>query len=503
MRLLIARLSHETNTFSPVPTRLERFCPDRRTLLTGLAAIDHFRGTASPIGGFLAVAEEAGAEIVVPIAAGAPPSGPVESDTYETLCGLITDALNGDRFDGILLDLHGAMVTEAFEDGEGELLRRVAACAPDTPLAVALDMHANLFDPIVRCATVIAGYQTYPHIDQAETALRAGRMLVRAIRGEITPISAWGNAPMLPHVMAQGTHRSPNRELQAMAADLEQSGEALLASVFVGFPHADVSQAGLSAVVVTDGDPAKAQTLVDRLLEAAWAAREAFVFHTEPLESSVARAKQLGAEGGPVVLLDHCDNTASGGTMDTTTVLAEILRQELEDVVFFGICDPDAVQAAMAAGIGNPIELDIGGKLPMPAIPESSAPLRVRGTVRTLSAGYFRSRAPMSRGLKIMLGPTAVIDTGRVEIVLLSRHCEPTDLGLFQLVGIDPHQKRFVAIKSRVHWRADLGSLAKHVVECAGTGVCTSDYGILKFKHVRRPIFPLDPVETRLPMAAQ
>lgn len=494
MRLLIAKVSHETNTFSPVPTPVARFCPDGETLLTGQAAIDFYRGTTSCIGRYLAIADELGAEVVLPVAAAAPPSGPVDDDAFDLFCGLITDALRQQTFDAIMLDLHGAMVTRLYEDAEGELLRRLRAVAPDTKLSVSLDMHANIFDGMVSRANVIAGYRTYPHVDHLPTAERAGRTLVRTLRGEVHPVIAWANAPMLPHVMAQGSYRSPNRDLQAMAEAMEQSGEALVASVFTGFPHADVSQAGLSAVVVTDGDVAAAQRLVARLLDAAWDARQSFTFQTEPLADSVARAKALD---GPVVMLDHCDNSASGGTMDTTTVLAEIMRQGLEDVVFFGIYDPDAVQAAMRAGVGASVELRLGGRMQMPSIPGSNEPLLVRGRVRTLSAGYFISESPMRAGVAVTMGPMAVLDTGKVEIVLISRHTEPSDLGLFKVVGIDPAKKRYVAIKSRVHWRADLGSLAKHVVECNGMGVCTSDYGILKFEHVRRPIYPLDLINER------
>jgi len=494
MRLLIAKVSHETNTFSPVPTPVARFCPDGETLLTGQAAIEFYRGTTSCLGRYLAIADELGAEVVMPVAAAAPPSGPVDDDAFELFCGLITDALRGQTFDAIMLDLHGAMVTRQYEDAEGELLRRVRALAPDTKLSVSLDMHANIFDGMVSRADVIAGYRTYPHVDHLPTAERAGRTLVRALRGEVHPVIAWANAPMLPHVMAQGSYRSPNKELQAMAEAMERDGEALLASVFTGFPHADVSQAGLSAVVVTDRDAAAAQRLVTRLLDAAWTERQSFTFQTEPLADSVARAKQLD---GPVVMLDHCDNSASGGTMDTTTVLAEIIRQGLEDVVFFAIYDPDAVQAAMRAGVGATVELRIGGRMEMPSIPGTNEPLLVRGRVRTLSAGYFVSDSPMRRGVAVSMGPMAVLDTGKVEIVLISRHNEPSDLGLFKVVGIDPAKKRYVASKSRVHWRADLGSLAKHVVECNGLGVCTSDYGILKFENVRRPIYPLDLINER------
>jgi len=494
MRILLATLSHETNTFSPVPTRIERFCRDGTSLLQGQAAIDFYRGTGTCMGGYLAVAAEHKAEVVVPVCASAPPSGPVDIDAYETCARLITNAVARGGHDAIWLDLHGAMVTEAHDDGEGELLSRIRAIDPHTPLCVAYDMHANVFDPMVRHAQIVTGYQTYPHIDQRQTAERAARALLRAMRGEVKPTLAWGNAPMLPHVMAQGTHRAPNKDLQALCAEYESSGRALAANLFVGFPHADVPMAGLSAVVVTDNDPDAAQSMVDELLSRAWAGRRDFMFDIEPLEASVRRAKLLGAPGQrPVVLLDHYDNCASGGTMDTTDTLREIIRQDLDDVVFFGIYDPAAVEQAVQAGVGATVTLSIGAKLPMPQLPVSSAPLTVTGTVQTISSGRFRLKGGLTPGLQIYLGRTVVLDTGRVQIVLLSRHIEPTAQEMLQVLGIDPAKKQFVAIKSRVHWRADLGKIAREIVECAGVGVCTSDYGQLTFRKVRRPVFPLDP----------
>ena len=494
MRLLLATMSHETNTFSPVPSKLDRFCRAGTTLLQGQEAIDFYRDTGTCMGGYLAVAAENNAEVVVPVCASAPPSGPVDHEAYETFCRLITDEVRKGGFDAIWLDLHGAMVAERFDDGEGELLRRIRAIDPATPMCVAYDMHANVFDAMVSNAQIVTGYQTYPHIDQRQTAERAARALLRVMRGEVKPTSAWGNAPMLPHVMAQGTHMFPNKDLQAMCRAWEESGRALAASLFVGFPHADVSNAGLSAVVVTDNDPAAAQAMVDELISFAWRARKAFMFDIEPLESSVAKAKALGKPGElPVVLLDHYDNCASGGTMDTTDTLREIIRQGLDDVVFFGIYDPEAVQQAIAAGIGSTVTLTIGAKLPMPQMPVASSPLTVTGTVQTISSGAFRLKGGLTPGLRIYMGPTVVLDTGKVQIVLLSRHIEPTAQEMLQVLGIDPAKKSFVAIKSRVHWRADLGKIAREIVECAGVGVCTSDYGQLTFRKVRRPVFPLDP----------
>jgi microcystin degradation protein MlrC len=394
-------------------------------------------------------------------------------------------------FDAIMLDLHGAMVTESLEDGEGQFLKRLRAIDPKTPIAVSLDMHANLYDEIIANATVVTGYRTYPHIDTYETARLAGEILLRTIRGEVNPVMAWGNVPMLPHVMRQGTDDHPNKELQHRCAAMTADG-ALAASLFTGFPHADITNAGLSAVVVTDGDLKLAEDLRDELLDRAWVEREAFVYDIESLKESIARAKAMLPGEGPIVLLDHYDNCASGGTMDTTTVLAEILRQGLENVAAFAIYDPEAVQRAIAAGIGSNVSLPIGGKIEMPAIPVESPPLTVTGTVKTISNGRYRNRGPMGRGVQMDMGPSVVLDTGPVEIVLISRHVEPSDLNCLVSLGIDPLQKRYVMLKSRIHWRAGLGKLAKAVVECAGVGVCTSDYSQLRFNKVRRPIYPLD-----------
>ena len=486
MRLLIAMMKHETNTFSPVPTPLTRFRP-----LYGEAAIHAFRGTGTGLGAYLDLAERERAEIMLPIAAGAPPSRPVEDAAYAHITDTISEAVARGGFDGIMLDLHGAMVTESLEDGEGQFLKRLRAIDPKTPIAVSLDMHANLYDEIIINATVVTGYRTYPHIDTYETARLAGEILLHTIRGEVRPVIAWGNVPMLPHVMRQGTDDHPNKELQHRCAAMTADG-ALAASLFTGFPHADITNAGLSAVVVTNGDRKLAEDLRDELLDRAWVERDAFVYQIEPLQQSVARAKAMPPGDGPVVLLDHYDNCASGGTMDTTVVLGEILRQGLEDVSAFAIYDPEAVQQAIAAGVGAEVTLSIGGKIAMPGIPADSPPLIVTGTVKTISDGRYRNRGPMARGMQMDMGPSVVVDTGPVEIVLISRHVEPSDLNCLSSLGIDPMQKRYVMLKSRIHWRAGLGAMAKAVVDCAGVGVCTSDYSQLDFKKVRRPIYPLD-----------
>ena len=489
MRVVIAMMKHETNTFSPVPTPIERFARGYPLPPRGTDALKAFKGTGSAMAAFIDICEREGWEMVTPIAAQAAPSAPVQDAAYKEISDAIAEAVAA-GCDAVMLDLHGAMVTESMEDGEGALLERLRGIAPNVPIAVALDMHTNLYPAIADNATALAGYQTYPHIDNYETGTRAGEVLVRVIKGAVTPTLAWGNRPMLPHVMRQGTDDFPNKEIQERAAGMEKSGEAVIATLFSGFPHADIHNAGLSAVVVTDNDPEAARRLCDELLEMAWQDREAWVYKIEPLEESLTRAKQI--DDGPVVLLDHYDNAASGGTQDTMTVLSAILDAGLEDVAAFAICDAQAVQELIAAGIGSEATVLLGGKLDMPSIDKRGEPREVTGKVKLISDGLYRNLGPASTGLLMDMGPTVVFDTGKVEIVVISRQQEPNDKNAFLSLGIDPARKKYLMLKSRIHYRAGFRDIAKEVIECAGTGVCTSDYDQLTFRNVRRPIFPLD-----------
>ena len=494
MKLLIAMMSHETNTFSPVPTLLERFGSGSNPP-EGTNAYNAIKGLGLTMAGMISVAEENQIEIVTPIAAGAPPSGPVSDEAYDYISNCICNAV-GDC-DGILLELHGAMVTETREDGEGTLLKRLREENPGIPIGVGLDMHANLYPEIVDNATVIAGFRTYPHIDMFETGVRAGRVLVDAMENRVKPTMAWGNCPMLPHIMRQGTDDHPNKMLQEKVAEYEQKG-ALCVALFTGFPHADIYNAGLSVVVTTDNDPAMAARIRDELLEMAWQEREKFVYNITPLAESVGSAFDAADEpgDGPIILLDHYDNTASGGTMDTTEVLREILAQGLEDVAAYGIYDPAAVQQMIKAGIGSEVTVSLGGKMHLDALEEQSKPLEVTGRVKLISEGRYTVTGPMGTGSKMNMGHTVLLDTGNVLIAVISRHIEPYDLGCFSSLGIDPLAKKYLMLKSRIHYRATFMPIAKKIIECAGVGVCTSDYDQLTFKNVRRPIFPLDNINS-------
>ena len=490
-KFVLAQMKHETNTFSPMPTPLGRFTRTGRRPLEGDEAVRAFRGSGTGLGALIALAEQAGARYEIPVAASAWPSGPVEDEAFEYVSARVVEAVAA-GCDALLLDLHGAMVTPAHDDAEGELLRRIRAVAPDLPIGVVLDMHANMSPAMVEHATTIAGYQTYPHVDMFESGMRAGRPIISLLDGGPRPAMVCGFRAMLPHIMRQSSLDEPNRAIQARAAEMERADGALAASFFTGFPHADHPHVGVSAAVVTDNDPALARRLCDELLDTAWRERAGFVYTPEPLEQSLQRAAAMPRGNGPVVLLDHYDNTSSGGTMDTMTVLAGVIQAGLPEVGAFAIYDPQAVAEAARAGAGATVTLALGGKQDMPAIGERGKPYTLTARVKRVVEGKYRNLGPMSRGEPVDMGLCAVLDTGKVEIAVISQRVEPHDLASFQVLGMDPRAKRYLMLKSRVHWRAGLGDLASAVVECAGTGVCTSDYSQLPFKRLRRPMYPLD-----------
>ena len=413
MKLVLAMLKHETNTFSPLPTPLESLGPAGGPL-RGRAAYDHFKGTRIPMGAFIELAEEAGAEIVIPVAARTAPSGPVAQDAFDQVAREICECV-AQGCDGLLLDLHGAMVAEDFEDGEGELLARIRDVAPLLPIGVALDFHANLSARTADLCTVAVGYKTYPHLDMYEAGERAGRLLLDTIEGRIEPHLSFDHCPVLTNILRQATDETPMREIMAHAEKLE-TGNVLAVSVFPGFPLADTQYTRLSVLTVSDGAADRGAEACRAIVDRVWRSRETFIYQSPPYAEQVASAK--GLEGGPVLLLDMADNCNSGGTLDSMALTRETLDQGLENVLAGPIYDPLAVDALVSAGVGAEVTIPVGGKFDLPAIERPGEPLVLTGRVTRISDGRFTVRGPVFTGMQVDLGRTAVLDTGALEIVI-------------------------------------------------------------------------------------
>jgi microcystin degradation protein MlrC len=499
MRVVLARMNHETNTFSPVATPLAAFGPDGPTF--GAAAHAEARGTRTGLGAFIDACEARRCDIRVAVNATANPSGPVDDDAYARMSGAIVDAVARAIEDGgcaaILLDLHGAMVTQSLEDAEGELLRRVRAIAPRTPLAVALDLHGNVTATMAAHADVVVGFKTYPHVDMYETGAHAARLLFDAVDGRSRPVVAWAQVPLLSHTLMSGTATAGAMRRAVERARALEAGGLLAASVFAGFPLADIRDAGMSVVVVADGDQTAAQRAAYALASDLWDERKGFVYTSAPLPASIATARRLRAEApagaGPVLLLDHGDNVMSGGTCDVMAVLAECRRQGLAGIAMGPVCDPEAVALAMAAGVGQRVALAVGNKMPL-RLPDSAPPEPIEGRVRALTDGRFRITGPIYTGQTAAMGRTAVIEADDVTLVLTERTMEPLDAGVFTSAGIDPARNDYLILKSRMYCRPVFVPLAHALVECDSRGVTSSDYSLFPFRRVRRPIYPLDPM---------
>ncbi len=492
MKIVAARLNHETNTFSPVPTPLESFGPDGPSF--GRAACEQARGTRTGLGAFIDAVEKRGDTLTVAVNATANPSGRVHDTAYERFAGEICRAVSA-GCDAILLDLHGAMVTQSFDDGEGELLRRVRAIAPRTPIAVALDLHGNITQATVDHADIVVGFKTYPHVDMYETGAHAARLLFDWIDGGRRPALAWARPPVLSHTLRSATGEGAMQRAVERAKRFEADG-VLAATIFAGFSLADIPDAGLSAVVVARTRD-EAQRAADALAAQMWEDRAGFVYQSAPLAQSVAQAAaaraKVSAPDRPVLLLDHGDNVMSGGTCDTTDVLEECLRQGLRGLGVGPTCDPKAVAAAIAAGVGASVEMPVGNVVPLGLGTDPRPRMAVRARVRAITDGRFRIRGPIYTGETWSMGRTAVLEADPFTMVVCERPMEPLDLGVFESAGVDPRRFDYLILKSRMYCRPTFVPISSALVECDSRGVTSSDYALFPFKKIRRPIYPLDP----------
>ena len=487
MKILIAMMKHETNTFSPIVTDWYRF--ESWSAHFGHKALAFYEHTGMPVAAYTKLAREAGADIVFPVAAEAMPAGIVTAEAYDRVTDAICDAVVA-GCDLALLDLHGAMVAETTLDGEGTLLERIRSIAPDLPIAVTCDFHCNLTRKMVDNCTALIGYKTYPHVDMYQVGMQVGRIVLDSVAGKVHPVMVHTRLPLLSHTLKQGTDDQPVKSLITACREAEKRDSVLAATFFGGFPLADVPDAGSSTVVVADADEMVAERESRGIADLAWRQRAHFVYHGSSLPETIDEAKRLSEH--PVILLDHADNCGSGGTQDVMAVIRELIERDLDGVAVAAVCDPEAVVHMQKAGVGAEMTLMLGGKTDMPSLSLEAKPLQVKGTVRVLTDGRWTVRGPMYTGVQVDMGPSAVFDTGKVKIVVVSVHHEPWDLGVFTSVGIQPQHEKYLLLKSRIHYRAGFVSIGKKTLLCDGEGVTTSRNELLDFQNLRRPIYPLD-----------
>jgi microcystin degradation protein MlrC len=503
MRVAIGGISHETSTFATTPTTLENF--DVRGLAEGQVVLDRFAGTKTGLGGFLDAGREAGFECVPILAASATPGGVVTAEATTTLTERLTAgirrALAAGPLDGVLLSLHGAMVSELDDDGERYILAAVReVVGPELPILVELDLHGNISQEMVDLATVVIAYDEYPHTDPYERGVELGLLLPRILRGELRPVMAFEKVPLLAGVQRQYTHAEPMLGIKRLTHQIEAEPGMIALTYLPGFPWADIPATGFSVIATGDGDEGRARDAARRLASEVWERRDEFVVRPVPVEEAVRRA--MAAPAGPVVLADIGDNPGGGTPADGTVLLDALLRLGARNTALAALNDPAVVEAAVAAGEGATIQTRLGGKVDR----FHGEPLTVSGRVVRLTDGRFRHTGPMSTGLKVHMGPTAVLELdgtegGRVQVVVTTHRYQPTDLGVLRSQGIEPTAQKILAVKSSVHFRAAFSPIAAEIVEVDTPGLTSPHLETLTYRRLTRPIYPFDR-ETTWPVRA-
>ncbi|MCK4702161.1 M81 family metallopeptidase [Candidatus Bathyarchaeota archaeon] len=482
-RIVIGGMSHETNTFSTVKTTLEDFRP-----IYGDEIVETLKGTRSGVGGYIDVLEREGFKYVPTIKAGATPAGPLRNEDYREIVEKIKEGIRGaGRVDGVLLALHGAMIAENVPEAEGTLLREVKALVGDTPVIVTLDLHGLISEMMVEHCDAIYGYDTNPHVDMYERGVEAAEAMVRTVRGEIRPVVAHRKLRMVPPTINQRTAEGPMVKLLETARRMEKQPGVLNVCLFPAFPYADVDRVGSAVVAVTDDDPGLAQRLCDELGEQMWGLREEFLKPLTPIVEAVKTA--MDALEGPIILADVADNPGGGAPGDGTEILRELLKQGAENVGVACIKDPEAVAKAIEVGVKGTLDMDIGGKTD----DYHGKPLRVKGTVRTITDGRFIHKA-MAVGVPADVGRTAVIDVQGVEIILTERSHAPNDPEVYRRNGVEPTDKKILVLKSRGHFRAAYEPFSRAVIEVDAPGLTTPNLEWFTYRNIPRPIWPFDKI---------
>jgi len=487
MKILTATISHESNSFSNIVTDLERFRKGR--FYTGDEAVGRLKRTNTVFGGFVDAASRQKFELVPLVYAAATPSGKVTRQAFGTLRDdLISGLLKQGPADGLLLDLHGAMVSEDCDDPEGEILMEVRrSVGAGCPVVVVLDLHANVSEKMRREATVLIGYDTYPHVDMAARGEEAGRLIARLVKKEVRPVSVLIKPPLMPASQNMATNRDPMRALMDMAHEAERDPRLLNVSVFGGFPPADVPDAGISVVTTADQDLPLARRTAEKIASRAWESRQGFLGGVVSLEKAVEEA--MGEHEGLITVVDIADNPDSGGPGDGPELVRILVEKGARNCAFCSIADPEVVQEAVEAGVGNRLDVLLGGKTDR----LHGRPFSLRQAyVKAIADGKFTNRGPMMTGVVEDIGRTVHLVTGEVSIIVAERRLTPIDLEVFRMMGIEPTRLSIIGLKGKGHFRASFEPISNKIILAEGPGITGSELGRLRFTKVRRPIFPLD-----------
>jgi microcystin degradation protein MlrC len=499
MRAYVAQISHESNSFSPIPTSLRSFEETalfRPSRLEGeelARRLGRWEASAVGYGDLLRRARERGHSVVAGLAAWAQPSAPASAATWEELRDEVLAEIAAARpLDMVLLFLHGAQMAQGYDDCEGDLLERCRRLVgPRVPIGVLLDLHCNLSPAMLRSATAILACLEYPHTDYPERARLLFDLVERAARGGAQPVMGHVRVPTIGFMP---TTREPMKGMVEKARALQGSDGIAAVSVVHGFSRADTEHTSAGVLVVTDGPEAGARgrALAADLAGELFALREQTILRSPGIDEvldEALRASSGPAPPGPVVIADVSDNPGGGAAGDSTFLLRRMLERGIEDAALSPLWDPVAVRLAADAGEGTVLRLRIGGKMG----PQSGPPLDVEATVVRV---VERAHQLGFGAQPIHLGSLAALRVGGIDVVLNTLRQQTHSLHCFTEAGIDPRAKRILVVKSSQHFWQHFASIASRILYCDAPGTLSSDLRSLPYRKLRRPVWPLDEVAT-------
>jgi microcystin degradation protein MlrC len=487
MRVIIVELKQESNTFAPLTT-VEDF--NGFHLIYGDEVIEKLHGTNSEIAGFLNILEAKGHEAIPIMAAFAVSGGPLTSEAYKFLTDhLYSGIQSAGKIDGVLLALHGAMVSVGELDADGAIIERVREIVgSDVPIMVTMDLHANITNKKVKNATTISGFLTCPHIDLIETGERAARMLCGVLDGTSNPTMAWQKVPMVTPACKQVDFKpGPYRDLLQENISLNSHG-AIDSSAFTVQPWLDIPELGYGAVVITENDSALAKDLVSQLAEKMWELRRELI-DIALLSPSIAIESALKKTVGPVVMSDLADGTGAGSPGDSSAVLAALVAAKPNKRCLVSVCDPEVAVLAASVGVGAQISTSIGAKKSF----AFSSATQITGKVLRSGVEHFRFTQKGYNGMRVEMGLCAVLEIGEIRVLVTSLPAFTTDPEFYRCVGLEPTTAQIVVVKSHVQFQDSYDALASEIVLLDTPGMSSDNVAQLPFTNIDRPLYPWDP----------
>ena len=478
MKIFIACLGTETNTFSPIPTGLENF---RETTLFHGDATQHAPDLFTAA---MHVWRKSGqldqAQVVESIAAFAQPAGITVRRVYEDLRDeLLSDLQAALPVDMVLLSMHGAMVADGYDDCEGDLLARCrAVVGPDTVIGGELDLHCSITPTMCDAVDALVTFKEYPHIDPAERAEELYVICRDKHLGHANPVMAVHDCRMI------STWRTPDEPMKTFVArmqELEGRDGILSVSLAHGFPWGDVPHATARMLVIADGDGAKAGDLAQQFGREIWDLRHETAPVMTPYQEALTRA--AAAPAGPVVIADVADNAGGGAPSDSTFLLREILDRGLSDVLTGLYWDPMAIRHCREAGEGARLDLRVGGK----CCRESGLPVDLSVTVQRIIDPAFQTFGKVRNGMGTAVWLKA---DNNLNLVLISTRTQTFNPDAFTQFGIDPSDFKIIVVKSSQHFYAGFAPLATEVIYASSPGTLNMDFATLPYEKLTTPYWP-------------